>query len=184
MRFVALSGSVRAQSTNTSLLNTMAQLGLKQVQIDVYQDLVHHPIFNPDLPNGTPKLIQEFIENITTSDGLIIASPEYAHGIPGGLKNALDWLVSDPYIPHKPVMLVHASPRSTISRAHLTEVLTTMSLLIDPGPQFTINLLKMSPHEIRALLDQDIEKNRLLSHLNTYIQFVERTGQQTTSRQF
>lgn len=61
------------------------------------------------------------------ADGLLISSPEYAHGVPGSLKNALDWLVSGPEIVHKPIGLLNASPRSTHAQASLAETLRTMS---------------------------------------------------------
>ena len=60
-------------------------------------------------------------------DGLLICSPEYAHGVAGSLKNALDWLVGSLEFPGKPVALINASPRAVYSDAQLREILATMS---------------------------------------------------------
>jgi NAD(P)H-dependent FMN reductase len=64
---------------------------------------------------------------------LLICSPEYAHGVPGVLKNALDWLVSSPEIVYKPVGLLNASPRSAHAQASLAETLRTMSAVLVAG---------------------------------------------------
>jgi NAD(P)H-dependent FMN reductase len=61
---------------------------------------------------------------------VIISSPEYAHGVPGVLKNALDWLVSGSEIPGLPVALFNASPRSVHAQAQLVETLRTMSAVV------------------------------------------------------
>ena len=67
---------------------------------------------------------------IGEADGLLFCSPEYAHGVPGSLKNALDWLVASLELPHKPVALLNASPWATHAQASLVETLTVMSTRI------------------------------------------------------
>ena len=108
------------------------------------------PIFNPDLEGETtPRAVSEFAAQIADADGLIISCPEYAHGIPGGLKNALDWLVSREEIPFKPVLLVHASHRGDYALAALSEVLKTMSVALMPGDILRIPLLRQDSREHR-----------------------------------
>jgi chromate reductase len=120
MRLLAISGSLRRVSTNSALLRAMAGNAPAGVSIDLFEGLGNLPIFNPDREGDlTPQPVLDFARQVGEADGLIIACPEYAHGIPGGLKNALDWLVSRDEIPFKPVMLVRASNRNDISDAAL-----------------------------------------------------------------
>ncbi len=101
------------------------------------------PFFNPDLENETdplPASVQRFREEIGRVDGILICSPEYAHGVPGVLKNALDWLVGSFEFPDKPVALINISPRSTYAHASLLETLKTMSATIIDDPAFNISI--------------------------------------------
>jgi chromate reductase, NAD(P)H dehydrogenase (quinone) len=131
IRILAISGSLRAASCNTALLKALAALAPADVEIELCDLIGALPIFNPDLEGDlTPAAVRMLAEKVRDADGLIIACPEYAHGIPGGLKNALDWLVSGDEVPFKPVMLAHASHRGQYVLAALSEVLRTMSLAI------------------------------------------------------
>jgi chromate reductase len=82
---------------------------------------------------------------IGLSDGLLISSPEYAHGVPGSLKNALDWLVASVEFPGKAVALINTSPRATHAPAQLTEILTTMSARLIPEASVTLTLPVRTP---------------------------------------
>ena len=77
-------------------------------------------------------------EQIAAADVVIISSPEYAHGVPGALKNALDWLVSGVEIYGKPVALLNPSPRSLFAHAQLAETLRTMGALIVEGASVSL----------------------------------------------
>jgi NAD(P)H-dependent FMN reductase len=95
--------------------------------VRLFQGLADVPIFNPDIENAEPAPVARLREQVSAADALIIASPEYAHGITGVLKNALDWLVSSEAFIHKPVALFNASPRSVHAAASLREVVGVMS---------------------------------------------------------
>jgi NAD(P)H-dependent FMN reductase len=130
LNILALSGSLRARSTNTEVLRAAAILAPATVQLTLYSGLASIPPFNPDLDfEGAilPAPVQDLRRQIARADAVLICSPEYAHGVPGVLKNALDWLVSGTEIVHKPVALLNASPRSTHAQASLAEILRTMS---------------------------------------------------------
>ena len=74
------------------------------------------------------------------------------HGIPGGLKNALDWLVSRADIPHKPVMQAHASQRGDHALGALTDVLKTMSVRLVEAAFLRVDLLGKAPDQCRSIL--------------------------------
>jgi len=137
VQLLAISGSLRAVSTNTSVLRAMACIAPPGVAITLYDGLGDLPPFNPDLDvEGAtpPAIVRDLRTRIGRADGIVISSPEYAHGIPGVLKNALDWLVSSLEFPGKSLALVNVSARSVHARAQLTEILTTMSArLIEPA---------------------------------------------------
>jgi chromate reductase len=140
---LAISGSLRAASSNTAVLQAMAALAPAGVAIAMYDRLADLPYFNPDLDgeNDTPPAsVGELRAQIGRAAGIVICSPEYAHGVPGVLKNALDWLVSSLEFPGKPVALINISPRSTFAQASLAETLTTMSASLIADPAFTIAL--------------------------------------------
>lgn len=142
MKFLGISGSLRRGSTNTALLRALRDNAPESVTLDISELIGELPIFNPDREGDlTPPAVEAFGRSIRDADGLVIACPEYAHGIPGGIKNALDWMVSRDEIPGKPALLVRASTRSDYALEALREVLRTMSLRLKPEPGFTVHLL-------------------------------------------
>jgi NAD(P)H-dependent FMN reductase len=129
-RLLAISGSLRARSSNSELLRAAAAVGAPATEVELYAGLGELPHFNPDLDREgsvAPPPVHALRAAIGRADGLLISSPEYAHGVPGSLKNALDWLVSSPVMLYKPVGLLNASPHATIAHAALAETLRTMS---------------------------------------------------------
>jgi NAD(P)H-dependent FMN reductase len=125
---LAISGSLRAQSSNTSLLRLAASVAPDDVHVELYDGLASLPHFNPDddvdIP---PPAVLDLRRRVGAADGLLFCSPEYAHGVPGSLKNALDWLVASVELPGKPVASLNASPMATHAQASLLETLTVMS---------------------------------------------------------
>jgi NAD(P)H-dependent FMN reductase len=131
LRIVAVSGSLRAASKNRALLEAAQLLAPRGVEIALDWSLATLPHFNPDLDTldgaSLPPAAAAWRETIAQADGVLISSPEYAHGIPGVLKNALDWLVSSTDFPGTPVALLGASAMSVIAPAQLREILVTMN---------------------------------------------------------
>ena len=134
MKILALCGSLRRASMNAALLRAVARLAPagSVVQLFIPSEL---PLFNPDLDTDMawPPAVRRLRTAIDDCRAVLIASPEYAHGVTGVLKNALDWLVSFEGFVGKPVAIFNASPRSVHAAASLREILVTMSatLLID-----------------------------------------------------
>lgn len=128
MKIIAICGSLRAQSSNLALLRAAATIA---AEVEIYEGLASLPHFNPDddVEGATPPAaVAELRAMLAEADGILISSPEYAHGVPGSLKNALDWLVSDGALVDKPVALINASPvGGEFARDSLVETLRTMN---------------------------------------------------------
>lgn len=142
MRILAISGSIRASSSNTLLVRAIARLAPPDMEITLYEGLADLPHFTPDLDGDNPpasvhalrKLLQE-------ADAVLICTPEYAFGVPGSLKNALDWTVSSSEFWHKPVAAISASPLPTggdKAHASLLLTLTALGANVPEGAKLTV----------------------------------------------
>jgi len=134
MNVIGLCGSLRASSTNRSLLQAAQALAPTNLCISSIVDgtVVSH--FNPELEPHVPPEAADWRSLAGTADGIILSTPEYAAGIPGAFKNALDWLVGEPRVYMKPVAIFSASERSLGAKDALRLTLTTMSLdIIEPA---------------------------------------------------
>jgi NAD(P)H-dependent FMN reductase len=130
MRVLAISGSLRKGSTNTAALQALARLAPEEIRVLVYPDLAKLPPFNPDddlEDQPKPEPVSAFRAIVGACDAIVISAPEYAHGVPGVLKNALDWLVASETFAGKKVVLINTSPRAYHAQANLREILATMS---------------------------------------------------------
>jgi chromate reductase len=141
MKILAISGSLRLASINSALLRAAARLSPPNVEVRLFRTVGELPLFNPDLEPRMPPQVSALHAEVAASDALLIASPEYAHGVTGTIKNALDWLVSfEPFI-HKPVAVLNASPRAHHADESLRETLKTMSAVIVEEASISISLL-------------------------------------------
>lgn len=153
MHILALSGSTRRASTNTALLKALSAVAPEGMEITVCDGLGQLPIFSPDLEGpDRPKAVSDFIARIKAADGVIIASPEYVRALPGGLKNALDWLVSGEELIGKPIALAHASHRGDDMLTDLRRVLSTLSTGFAADIFLRVPVMKLSPEDIHALV--------------------------------
>ena len=156
MRILGISGSLRRGSSNTALLRAAAILAPSGVEIIVYSGLGNLPHFNPDLEEFEPPAVVDFRTQLQQCEGLLISSPEYAHGVPGVLKNALDWLVGGQEFIGKPVALLNASPRATYALASLTEIVTVMSGRIVSEASVTLPLLGQNLDDVGIVAHPEI----------------------------
>jgi chromate reductase len=128
IRLLAISGSLRRQSSNTALIGAALRLVPDTVELSIYSSLGSLPHFNPDDDGAdVPEPVSEWRAELQASDAVLISSPEYAHGVPGALKNALDWIVGSGELIGKPVALINATARATHAWASLAETVTVMS---------------------------------------------------------
>ena len=123
---IALSGSLRAASVNTALLRAAAVLAPPGLVVTLYEEVGALPHFNPDQETPPPAIVARWQTLLHGADAILIAAPEYAHGVPGSFKNALDWVVGTTGLEGKPVALLNSSPRAGHAHAALAEIVTTM----------------------------------------------------------
>jgi NAD(P)H-dependent FMN reductase len=152
MRILAISGSLRAASSNTRLIAALRLLAPPGVEVAIYEGLGDLPHFNPDLDGDAMPGPAELRRQIGLCDGLVICSPEYAHGVAGAMKNALDWLVPSLEFPETPVALINASPYAVHADAHMRETLTLMSARLVEAASVTIPVQgqPLTPEQLAA----------------------------------
>src|ERR1039457_4670877 len=112
MKILAISGSLQTRSSNTALLRVADAVAPTDVEVAVYEGVGSLPYFNPDLDRDpAPTAVGALRQSFQNADAALIATPEYAHAMPGALKNALDWLVGSGERYGKRVAVLCASPR-------------------------------------------------------------------------
>jgi chromate reductase len=114
IRVAGICGSLRAASINKGLLRAAAELAPAGMEIQIYARLGEIPPYNEDVfAKGDPEPVADMKHFIGNSDAILIVSPEYNYGVPGVLKNAIDW-ASRPsgkcVLNHKPAALMGCSP--------------------------------------------------------------------------
>jgi chromate reductase len=141
IRVLTICGSLRAGSANAAVLRAATALAPAGITIAMYGGLGDLPHFNPDQDGevAAPP-VADFRRKLTAADGILISCPEYAHGVPGVMKNALDWLVRSGELVDKPVALISASPHAKWALASLTETLTVMSARLVGEASITLPL--------------------------------------------
>lgn len=131
INILAISGSLRTNSINTSLLRAMENLAPSGVSITLYEGLDDLPHFSPERDKDpVPESVRALRSQVRDAGAVLICTPEYIHGMPGVLKNMLDWIASSGEFVDKPVGVLSASPsdlggsRAHASLHHTMEVLT------------------------------------------------------------
>ena len=158
MRVLAISGSLRTGSSNTRLIEALARLAPGGVEVVIYRGLGELPHFNPDLDAPDiedirlPAPVADLRRQIELCDALVICSPEYAHGVAGAMKNALDWLVGSLEFGDTPVALINAAPRANHAQAHMRETLLTMAARFCDAASLAIPVqgTSLTPDELAA----------------------------------
>lgn len=172
MKLLGLSGSLRKASLNSAVLAAARKLAPAGTALSISAAIGRLPHFNADLDDQAPPAeVRDFRAEIAASDGLVIACPEYAHGLPGVFKNALDWLVASLEFPGKPITLINTSPRAFHAQACLREILTTMSARLIPEAFVTLPLLGRTIDAELLLADPDLA-SPLAAGLQRFVQAI------------
>ena len=172
MRFLGLSGSARRDSTNTALLRAAKELAPEGSAFTIYDGVGRLPVFSPDLEGkSTPPEVKSYIDLVARSDGVIVSSPEYVRSLPGGLKNAIDWLAPRDTLVGKPIALMHASHRGDDMLDALRIVLATVSDRFASDIFLRFSLVKMTPAEIAEFVAQPQNAQQVQNFLRSFARF-------------
>ena len=139
-RILGISGSLRAASSNNAIMKVVAGMVPDGIEFKIYEGLAGLPHFNDS--EITPPAVEKFRQLLKEAGGVFICTPEYAFGVPGSLKNALDWTVGTGDFVGKPVALVTASSVGDKAHASLLHTLTAISADIVQGGTLLISFVR------------------------------------------
>lgn len=154
-KIIAICGSTRASSTNLHLIKAISNIVVDKLDVEVFQGLTEIPHYNPDLDNDYPPLqVTAFRAKLKASDGILICTPEYAMGVPGTLKNAIDWTVSSMEFSRKPVALITASSMGQKGHQSLLETLKVIEAAMTAETQLLISFAKTKISSDNTMTDE------------------------------
>jgi len=139
---IAFSGSTRKNSTNDILVKIIERLSEEKFTVNIFEGLSDLPHFNPDDNDNAPKPVVELRELLANADGILICTPEYAHGLPGALKNIIDWTVYSGEFYQKPVALITASTDGQYGHKAFLEILHAVGAKNTDQLQLLISFVK------------------------------------------
>jgi NAD(P)H-dependent FMN reductase len=157
INILAISGSLRPNSSNAAIINKIAQMAPAGVQFNIYNGLSTLPHFNPELDTDTPPAaVAQWRAMLKQNDAVLICTPEYAFGVPGSLKNALDWTVSSGEFVDKPVALITASSVGTSAHASLLLTLGAISAIIADDAKLLVPFIRTKVNADGSITDPEV----------------------------
>jgi chromate reductase, NAD(P)H dehydrogenase (quinone) len=154
IRILGISGSLRKSSSASAVLRQVGELMPEQVEFNIYEDLEKIPAFDDGRLIVVPVL--NFIKKISESDAVFFCIPEYAFGVPGALKNALDWTVSTTTFSDKSVALITAASGGDKAHAAMSLTLTALGTKISEQTQLLISYIRTKLDEKGRLKDEAV----------------------------
>jgi len=140
IKILAIVGSLRATSSNHIVVKHLARLVPNEIDFQIYDGMGKLPLF--DDSETTPPAVQDLRDQLKAADGVLICTPEYAFGVPGALKNALDWTVSSAELVNKPVALITASTGGEKAHAALLYILEALSARVAEDARLLISFIR------------------------------------------
>jgi chromate reductase, NAD(P)H dehydrogenase (quinone) len=161
-KILGISGSLRLNSSNIKILHALTNFAANDVEIEIYNGIGNLPHFNPEIDQDDALAsVTEWRDRLKKSDAIIICTPEYAHGVPGVLKNALDWIVSSGEFMHKPTAVITASPSpdgGDRANASLVQTLKMMMANISTGTTLCISGVSAKLNAQGEIIDSGTEQ--------------------------
>lgn len=169
---LALCGSTRKISSNLAILRNIQSMTSAKFTVEIFESIDQIPHFNPDLDvEPAPEAVTRFRQALSKADGILICTPEYAMGVPGTLKNAIDWTVSSSEFSHKPTALITASSIGEKGHASLMETLTIIEANITDDTQLVIPFVRSKVDASGQITDEAALQSivKLMNHFHTLI---------------
>jgi chromate reductase len=154
VRIFAICGSLRENSSNNILIRFLSTLLPPGVSYSIYHGLGTLPHFNDSEDGG--KEVEEFRKEIAAADGIIICSPEYAFGVPGSLKNAIDWTVGSGSFVDKPLVLITAATGGEKAHVALLNILTAVSAKVPEDGALLVPFIRSKLNEKSEVTDASL----------------------------
>jgi chromate reductase len=180
---LVICGSLRKGSYNAALARTLPALAPAGMKLRAAQSFEHFPIYNFDIQNATgfPTEVNAWAEAINSADGLIIVSPEYNWSIPGGLKNAIDWVsrMKDQPFKDKPVALQSAAGGilgGSRMQYHLRQSLTSVDAILFGRPEVIVTFAAQKFDEKTLELKDKTAIDMIKLQLAGFEQFIRRVS--------
>ncbi len=162
---LAISGSLRAKSTNLTILEIIAEMFGDKINLTIYDGLADLPHFNPDLDTDKPLVaVADLRQQINRCDGILICSPEYVFSVPAVLKNGLEWTVSSADFYNKPTALITASSLGEKAHESLLLILKTIDAKIGENSALLIS------HAQTKIKNGTVSDAKTLAQLNLLIE--------------
>ncbi|ALL08102.1 hypothetical protein AQ505_23045 [Pedobacter sp. PACM 27299] len=170
INILAISGSTRKNSSNGNLIKAIAALTTDIFTIEIFEGIDMLPHFNPDLDYGKVEedlQVANFRRKISAADAILICTPEYAVGVPGSLKNAIDWTVSTMNFSKKPVALITASTAGSRGHQSLLGTLLIIESSITTDTQVLISSIQTKINSSLEITDRETLNliNKLINSL-------------------
>lgn len=160
IHILGISGSLRSTSSATAVLKQAALLLPSNTVFHLYDGLGRLPHFDDSLE--APEEVMHFRQLVANAAGVLICTPEYAFGVPGSLKNALDWTVGSGEFVNKPVALITASSVGKHAHAALLLTLTAISAKMHDDAKLLASFIRSKLNEKYEISDtallSDVQK--------------------------
>lgn len=171
INLLAVSGSLRATSSNSILIKEIQKWAPANVELTVYQHLAELPAFDDSMEPSASVIAWRRM--LTAADGVLICSPEYAFGVPGALKNAIDWTVGSGELVGKPLALITAASNGDKAHAAWLQIFSALSADIPANGALLIPFIRSKFNE-KGEVSDIATKEAVLNTLQALIQTIEK----------
>jgi len=140
IKILAIPGSLRSNSSTHVVLGEIGKMMPANINFEIFEEVGGLPHF--DGSEEIPKVVQDFLDKLRQTDGVLICTPEYAFGVPGSLKNALDWTVGTMEMTNKPTALITASTGGERGHESMLRTLGALSAKVADGSSLLISFIR------------------------------------------